>query len=507
MRRFSLFAAVLVAFVTGSATAAGYSLQPIGNFERPDYVTSSPADPDRLLVAEREGKVFEVSGGVTRQIADLSALITCCESERGLDSIALAPDFESSARFYVAYTGSVDAGGAEGDVHLDSFRPDPAAPGTLLREPILSLDHAAELNHNAGSLQFGPDGKLYVAVGDGGGAGDPSANAQNTEVLFGKILRIDPRPGQMPPYTSPVDNPFFGVAGRDEIWAYGLRNAWRFSFDRLSGDMIIGDVGQGSREEVDFASSPGGGVVGGAGANYGWNCREGLLAYSDPAEACQTAGSFSDPVFDYVHQNPADGAAFGCSIIGGYVVRDRSLGDLYGRYVYADYCVGRIRSLLLPGATSGVASDDRFDGIVVPKPTSFGEDSCGRLYVASEGGTVYRLVGSMPAVCGPMSAPGLPTAAGSDTARRSHLRLRAKGAGRRLKIVAQVSPCAEYAGQRVRLNRGGNQVGAKRLNGRCTARFHARIEEAATFRALLPGSPSIRSQQLSVEPPHPRDRR
>jgi hypothetical protein len=504
VHRFTLLAVVLAAFVTNATTAAGFSLQSIGDFDRPVYVTSSPADPNRLLVAEREGKVFEVFSGVTRQIADLSKLITCCESERGLDSIAPAPDFENSARLYVAYTGSEEAGGAKGDVHLDSFRPDPAAPGTLLREPLLSLDHATELNHNGGLLQFGPDGKLYFSLGDGGGAGDPSASAQNTEVLFGKILRIDPRPGQSPPYTSPADNPFVGVAGLDEIWAYGLRNPWRFSFDRLSGDMVIGDVGQGSREEVDFASSLGGGVVGGAGANYGWNCREGLLAYSDPAEACQTAGSFSDPVFDYVHQNPADGAAFGCSIIGGYVVRDRSLGDLYGRYVYADYCVGRIRSLLLPGATGGVASDDRFDGIVVPKPTSFGEDSCGRLYVASEEGTVYRLVGSMPAVCGPTSAPALPTA-GSDTVRRSHLRLRTRGAGRRLRIVAQVSPCAEYAGLRVRLNRGGKRVGTKRLNGKCVARFHVRIDGTVTFRALLPGSPSIRSQRLTVA--RPQDRR
>lgn len=505
MRRLALLAVLLAAFVANCAVATAYSLQPIGVFERPVYVTSSPADPNRLLVAEREGRIFEVSGGFTKQIADLSELIACCESERGLDSIAPAPDFETSARFYAAYTGSEEAGGAEGDVHLDSFRPDPAAPGTLLREPILSLDHAARMNHNGGLLQFGPDGKLYFSLGDGGGAGDPDANAQNVEALFGKILRIEPRPGESPPYASPAGNPFVGVAGRDEIWASGLRNPWRFSFDRVSGDMVIGDVGQGSREEVDFAASPGGGVVSGAGANYGWNCREGLLSYSEPAEACGTAGAFVDPVFDYVHQNPADGAAFGCSIIGGYVVRDRSLGDLYGRYVYADYCVGRIRSLLLPGSAGGQASDDRFDGVVLAKPTSFGEDSCGRLYIASEEGTVYRLVGSTPAACGPESESGLPSVVTDGTARRRpRLRLRARGTGQRLKIVAQVSPCAGHAGQRVRLSRGGKKVGVKRLSGKCTARFHVHIDGLTTFRALLLGSPSVRSRRLTVGPPRPR---
>jgi hypothetical protein len=503
VRRFTLLALVFAAFVASGSPAAGFSLQPIGDFERPVHVTSSPTDPDRLLIAEREGRIFEVLGGVTRQIADLSKLVACCESERGVGSIAPAPDFASSARLYVVYTGSEEAGGAEGDVHLDSFRPDPAAPGTLLREPILSLDHAAALNHNGGLLQFGPDGKLYASVGDGGGAGDPSGNAQNTEVLFGKILRIDPRPGQVPPYASPADNPFVGVAGQDEIWAYGLRNPWRFSFDRLSGDMVIGDVGQGLREEVNFAPSPGGGVVAGAGANYGWNCREGLLAYPEPGEACETAGAFVDPVFDYVHQNPAEGAAFGCSIIGGYVVRDPRL-SIYGRYVYTDFCTGQIRTLALPAVAGGVASDDRAEVNVVPKPTSFGEDSCGRIYVASEQGTVYRLVEGTPTACSPQSGAESPGPVAGKRNLRPDLHLRGKPAGKRLRIVAWVSPCAGRAGERVRLIRGGEPAGAKRLDRRCVVRFSRRVETATTFQALLLNGEGVRSRRLRLSPPRHR---
>ncbi len=162
--------------------------------------------------------------------------------------------------------------------------------------------------------------------------------------------------------------------------------------------MVIADVGQGAREEIDIAPSPAAGVVGGAGANYGWNCREGFIAYTSPAAACATASGFTDPVFDYPHSDPGGGAAFGCSIIGGYVVRDPSLGDLYGRYLYTDYCSEEIRSLVLP-RSGGPASGDRSEGLTVEKPTSFGEDSCGRIYVASANGPVYRVEGPVPADC------------------------------------------------------------------------------------------------------------
>jgi hypothetical protein len=490
VRRFAPVA-VVVAVLAFAGAAVAASLQPIGDFDQPIYVTSSPANPDRLLVAEREGKVLEVSAGATRQIADVSGLISCCESERGMLSIAPAPDFESSARFYAAYTGTPAAGGAEGDVHLDSFRPDPAVPGALVREPILSVGHAAQPNHNGGQIQFGPDGKLYFSLGDGGGGGDPSGNAQNTEVLLGKILRIDPRPGQVPAYSIPADNPFVGGPGRAEIWALGLRNPWRFSFDRAGGAMTIGDVGQDAFEEIDYAAPVTSGVVGGAGANFGWNCREGFSPY--PPAGCGS-GAFIDPVFDYPHDDPGNGGPFGCSIIGGYVVRDPSVADLYGRYVYADYCHTGIRSIALP------AGDDRGEGLSVKGPSSFGEDSCGRVYIASTLGPVYRLTGATPAVC---SRPETVAVSFRQTPRRMRIRLGAKRVRHapRFWFTAWVTPCAGHAGAILQLNRGGKRLRSRQLDGDCAARFRLRVVASATFRALLVDGSGARSEQLTIRLP------
>jgi hypothetical protein len=507
----------LVAVRAGAAT-----LDPIGAFKRPIFVTSNPSDPDRLLIVEREGRVVEASpGGTRRLVADFSSLVSCCDSERGLLSIAPAPDFASSGRFYAAYTGKPLAGGGEGDIHVDSFRPDPQGEGRVIREPILSIGHAQQSNHNGGQLQFGPDGHLYLSTGDGGGGGDPFENGQNTEALLGKILRIDPRPGQEPPYVSPAGNPFLGVPGRDEIWAYGLRNPWRFSFDRVSGDMVIGDVGQGAREEIDYAPGPGGGVVSSAGANYGWNCREGTIAYPEPATACTSASGFTEPVFDYPHKDPEDGSAHGCSIIGGYAVRDASLGDLYGRYLYSDYCTDEIRSLLLPATAGGRASGDRSESLTVSEPTSFGEDSCGRLYVVSAAGAVYRLIGASPASCsraGPVGSelplPGAPDAQGPTKARGPlrvgpplSLLLSAKPLGsgypQEFGITVRLSPCAAGAGRTVRMRRGGHPLAEGQLNRRCITHFRSRIARRATFRAVLTPTANeagMRSSRLVVEP-------
>lgn len=496
----------------GSAAAAA-TLQPIGKFKQPISVTSDPSNPERLLIAEREGVVNEVTAGTVTQLADIRSLVSCCEVERGLLSIAPAPDFDSSGRFYVAYTGKPAAGGAEGDVHVDSFRPNPAG-GQPLREPILEVEHSTNANHNGGQLQFGPDGHLYISLGDGGAGGDPPHNAQNTEVLLGKILRIDPRPGQTPAYAVPADNPFVGGPGRDEIWADGLRNPWRFSFDLLGGGMVIADVGQDAHEEVDWAPSPGNGVVSGGGDNYGWNCREGFSPY---LSECASAPGFTEPVFDYPHTNPGDGSAHGCSIIGGYVVRDPGLGDLYGRYVYTDYCSEEIRSMLLPSTAAGLASGDRSEGLTIAKPTSFGEDSCGRVYVASDQGTVYRLTGTAPTVClAPTgSGQGVSDSKGRELSQGPNrnqgrglgLRLSAKRADSRLRIVVSASPCAGLAGERVQLNRGGKRLGVRRFDDNCTAHFQAPFKRASTFRALLPGSEMIRSRPLAVPPPLSRQQR
>ncbi len=200
--------------------------------------------------------MVEVGSGGAQVLADFTTLVACCVNERGLNSIVPAPDFESSGRFYAAYAGTIAAGGEEGDIHVDSFRPEPLPGNGLIREPIIEIDHDQNTDHYGGQLQFGPDGDLYISVGDGAGGGDPLGSGQSIETLLGKILRIEPRPGETPAYMIPVGNPFSGVSGEDEIWAYGLRNPWRFSFDRLSGDLVIGDVGQGLREEIDYAPSP-----------------------------------------------------------------------------------------------------------------------------------------------------------------------------------------------------------------------------------------------------------
>jgi hypothetical protein len=497
--RRSIWIAVLIAGIAScSGTAGAATLEPIGSFSLPVYVASDPLDPDRLLVGERQGRVIESGPAGTSQLLDFSALVICCESERGLGSIAPAPDFAVSGRVYAAYTGTPAAGGAEGDVHIDSFRPGPG--GQTIREPILSLAHSLRPNHNGGQLQFGPDGHLYIALGDGGGGGDPDGNGQDTETLLGKIIRIDPRPGQVPSYAIPSGNPFASGPGRDEIWAIGLRNPWRFSFDRASGDMVVADVGQEEREEINLAPSIGVGTVSGAGANYGWNCREGFIAYPGAPSGC-FAGGFTDPVFDYPHDDPGGGAPHGCSIIGGYVIRDRSLGDLYGRYVYADYCQGEIRSLVLPSSASGRADDDRSEGLSVANPTSFGEDSCGRVYVAASAGTVYRLEGAAPATCPRPAAIGdAPSAAARPvrSPRHTRVRLRAKRRGAWVGLTARVSPCDDRAGTRLQLNRGGRRLRSKDLDGDCLARFAIRLPGEATFRALLHDEMEIRSRRLAV---------
>lgn len=524
--------ASLLLFSASGASAA--SLDPVGNFEGPIFITSDPEDPDRLFVVEREGRVMLVDGSGVSLYADLEALVSCCSGERGLLSIAPAPDFATSGRFYAAYTGKPAAGGTEGDIHVDAFRA-VAGGGPPTREPIISTGHDDFANHNGGQIQFGPDGYLYISTGDGGGGGDPLGSGQNLDTLLGKVLRIDPRPGAVPPYEIPPGNPFTGGPGLDEIWSYGLRNPWRFSFDRASGDMAIADVGQGAREEIDYVHSPALGVVGGGGDNYGWNCREGLIAYSGAPESCGGASGFTDPVFDYPHADPGEGKAHGCSITGGYVVRDPSLGGLYGRYLYADFCVGEIRSLLPPAAPGAPASGDRSEGFSVSNPTSFGEDSCGRLYVASNAGQVYRVVGDELADCSqepepepepepspqpdpaPTPAPlpppssqlgsesGLPAMGALSRPTRVEATAPNLIAGDyfRVSIVVRVTPCVGNTGGRVLLNRGGLPFAAKRLSDRCIARFSLRIVRRSTFRALLFSSGATepsRSPRLVVRP-------
>ena len=503
MRRLGQIVSALVVLVLSWTTAASAAtLVPVGSFDRPIYVTSDPLNPDRLFVVEREGRVMVGAGGDFAIFADLQPLVSCCGGERGLLSIALAPDFPTSQRFYAAYTGTPAAGGAEGDIHVDAFRPAPGG-GVPLRERVLTIGHSARENHNGGQLQFGPDGYLYLSTGDGGGPGDPDENGQDTESLLGKLLRIEPRPGEVPSHAAPADNPFVGVSGADEIWSYGLRNPWRFSFDRLTGDLTIADVGQGLWEEVDHAPSPSSGIVGGRSDNYGWNCREGFFPYPGAPISCPGPGAFAEPVFAYPHDDPGSGGAHGCSITGGYVVRDFGLPDLYGRYLYADFCVGELRSLQLPDAAGVGASDDRSEGLSVANPVSFGEDSCGRIYVVSNGGGVFRIQGDFGPGCHLvpplLAAPAAtPTIAGP----RPLVLLRARGGrGRTVRLIVRLLPCGQHGGAVVYLNRNGRPFRQKRLNRNCVARFRVRVAGRTRFRAFVEGQ---RSQVRTIAFAKPR---
>jgi hypothetical protein len=377
MRRIALVGVLGSLLLPVSADAA--TLEPVGDFVNPTFLTSYPDDPDKLLVVERAGRVELVDHGAVSTFLDATSLVGIIEGERGMWSIALAPDFASTRRLYAIYAGSVTGG----DIQLDEFRAQGDAVDLSSRRPVLTIEHSERANHNGGQLQFGPDGYLYISTGDGDRR---SLNGQDLTTLLGKLLRIDPRESGGAPYSIPADNPFVGIVGQDEIWSYGLRNPYRFSFDRVTGALAIGDVGRQRLEEVDYdpGTSPG------RGDNYGWPCFEGSEIRNTDPTFCTSPQDLVFPIQEYDHN---DGY---CSVIGGYVVRDRSLGALYGRYLDADLCAGVVRSLI-PAVPQAV--DERSEGITVARPVSFGEDSCGRLYVLSLNGPVSRLVGNTPADC------------------------------------------------------------------------------------------------------------
>src|SRR4051812_21328122 len=349
--------------------ARGASLKRIGTFSSPVYVTAPPADTHRLFVVEQAGRIRVVKDGheLSAPFLDISSQVQS-GGERGLLSMAFAPDYKRSGRFYIYFT---DHGG---DIHIQELKrasANRAASGSARN--LLTIEHSEFGNHNGGQLQFGPDKRLYAGIGDGGSAGDPHNHGQSLASRLGKLLRIDPRHGRR---YSVKGNPFAGRRGaRKEIWAYGLRNPWRFSFDRATGDLVIGDVGQDSVEEIDFARRGAG-----RGANYGWNVFEGRRRYS-------SSGSAPGAVRPRVTHSHSAGY---CSITGGYVVRDKALGSLYGRYVYGDLCKSGIRSVKL-GRGGGASGDRDVPGVSVQQLVSFGEDARGRVYVVSLGGPVYRL--------------------------------------------------------------------------------------------------------------------
>jgi glucose/arabinose dehydrogenase len=326
-------------------------------------------DPSRQFIAEKGGRVRVLRDGLLLDapFLDLSGRVSG-GSEQGLLGIAFHPGYPGDGRFFVNYTDRA------GDTHVASFRvsanPDVAEAGS--GADLLFVDQPFA-NHNGGGLAFGPDGFLYVALGDGGGKGDPSGNGQNLSTLLGKILRIDVDGGI--PYAIPAGNPFAATPGaRGEIWSYGLRNPFRFSFDRAGGDMYIGDVGEEAREEIDFAPRSS------SGQNFGWNRTEGTQCFG--SANCERGG-ITFPIAEYGHDA-------GCSVTGGYVYRGAAIPALQGEYFFGDFCSGFVRSLHVEG---GSASGQRDWPELAPGDsiTSFGQDAGGEIYVVTAGGAVFRV--------------------------------------------------------------------------------------------------------------------
>ena len=351
--------------------AAGVRLKRIGTFDDPVLVTAPPGDERRIFVVEQTGRIRLLVGGkrVRRPFLDLRNDVTA-GGEQGLLGLAFAPDYARSGRLYVYFTGR------DGDQKVQEFRRSGRSANRASKSSRRQLMSMADPypNHNGGHLAFGPEGLLYIGTGDGGSGGDPQNRAQNLESPLGKILRIDPRRHGSSPYRSPRSNPFVGRAGRNEIYAYGLRNPWRYSFDRRTGDLYIGDVGQDSVEEIDYAAE---GTA--RGRNFGWSCFEGRSRF-DSSRSCPGAVG---PVLDYGRSGGE------CSVTGGVVSRDPRVPDLAGRYLYGDFCAGRLRSFRIQ---AGKATEDRGLGLRVASLSSFGEDARGRVYAASLDGPVYRFV-------------------------------------------------------------------------------------------------------------------
>jgi glucose/arabinose dehydrogenase len=359
-----------VAGFRASASKAVH-LKQIGDFDQPIVVTGPRDDPSRLFVVQKGGQIEVLHNGhaQSRPFLDIGHLVESGGEEQGLLGLAFAPDYASSGIFYVDYTIPGN------DVRVAQYRR--SAGNANLADAssahvLLTIAHKFS-NHNGGQLAFGPEGDLYIGVGDGGSEDDPENHGQNTDTLLAKILRIDPTPSGG--FTIPAGNPFAGRSGRQPaIWAYGLRNPWRFSFDRSTGALIIGDVGQDLQEEIDFAPK---GTR--KGANYGWSVWEG--------DRRNKPGTAPHAVFPVLIAQHSEGY---CAIIGGYVVRDPSLPSLFGRYLFGDFCRSQIESVTL---SRGRASDLHATGLNVSGTSSFGEDGAGHIYISSLNGPVYRIVG------------------------------------------------------------------------------------------------------------------
>ena len=356
-----------------AAAASGVKLVNVGKFKMPLYVTAPPKDLRRVMVVQQGGRISVVRDGeaLSTPFLDVSSRVTA-GGEQGLLGLAFAPDYAKSGLFYVYFTRR------DGKQEVAEFKRATSDRASISSYRSVLVMDDPEGNHNGGQLNFGPDGLLYIGTGDGGGGGDQHGtigNAQNLGSMLGKILRIDPRRAATKAYSVPSSNPFVGRAGaRPEVYSYGLRNPWRFSFDRVGGDLIIGDVGEATVEEVDFTS-----IAQASGGNFGWRVREGDQPFSG-----DTLSGAIEPVIVRTHDEGW------CSVTGGYVVRDPALPSLLGKYLYGDFCEGIIYGARL--SSSGAAGNARVSGLPqIAALSSFGEDARGRVYVVSLGGAVSRI--------------------------------------------------------------------------------------------------------------------
>ena len=459
--------ALLALLLIPSAAHAAVRATPVASgFNSPVQVTSSPGDTHRLYVVEQTGAIQLIKDGAraATPFLDITGNVRS-GGEQGFLSLAFAPDYTTSGKFYVYYTAPRpnDSGGSviTVDEYTRSSDPDRADPAT--RRPVLTIDHPTNSNHNGGQLMFGPDGFLYITTGDGGAGNDPPNNAQNLGSLLGKVLRIDPRSAA--PYAIPPGNPFASPTdgARDEVFAYGLRNPFRASFDRQTGDLTIGDVGQDRAEEVDFA--PRGTDVG---ANYGWRCFEG---FQRTTNVCSPApGATVEPVLE---QDRSTGF---CAIIGGVVVRDPSLTDLAGRYVYGDNCQPQMRSAVLAKPR---ATDDKALGVSVDGLSGIGEDSCGHVYLSSLGGAVSRLDGDAPPTPCPDSASDTTAPGLGVTRARSQRVLRQKGF---IVAIRCNEACGFTASGKMRVSGSKTRYGLRRSSKLATAGKRVRVRLALSKR-------------------------
>jgi glucose/arabinose dehydrogenase len=348
--------------------AVNVKLTPVAQIEDPTTLATRRGDR-ALYVTEQEGRVRAVRDGAldAAPVLDITADVGS-GGERGLLGLTFSPD---GTKMYVHYTNK------DGDTRVDEYAMSGNTADAGSRRQLLALPQP-QANHNGGELDFGPDGLLYLGLGDGGGRGDsgsghaPGGNGQSLDTMLGKILRINPTPSDGRQYTIPPDNPFANGGGLPEIWAYGLRNPWRFTWDRETGNMWIADVGQNAWEEVDFLPAGQG-----AGSNFGWNHLEGTHEFEGDAPPGAVP-----PIFEY----PLDGGA--CAAIGGYVYRGSEIPALTGAYLYSDYCDSAIRALV---EQNGQVADQRDLGVTASQVTAFGEDQDGELYVLSQGDGLQRI--------------------------------------------------------------------------------------------------------------------